>query len=63
MEESMTEQAIQKHFLTKVEAVDGAMAIDVPQEIFKRLHLQDGATLLWTFNDDGTVTLGAVHWS
>jgi hypothetical protein len=63
MEESMTDQATQKHFLSKVESVEGAIAVDVPQEVFQRLALTDGATLLWILNDDRTVTLSRVDWS
>jgi hypothetical protein len=59
----MNQPVSQKHVMTKVEEVDGAFAVDIPADFFKRLRIADGSTLLWTFNDDGTVTLSHVAFS
>jgi len=50
----------QKVFVTKVVEVEGAIAVDVPPALFKRLDLKDGVSLLWTFEDDGSVRLARV---
>jgi hypothetical protein len=59
MEENMSETE-QKVFVTKVVEVEGAIAVDVPPALFKRLDLKDGVSLLWTFEDDGSVRLARV---
>lgn len=53
----------QKHFVTKVVDVDGAVAVDIPADLFKKLDLREGDNLLWTLNDDGSVTFARIHWS
>jgi len=51
----------QKCFVTHVIDVDGAIAVDMPPELFKKLNLLPGATLCWTFNDDGSVTISRIY--
>lgn len=51
----MTEE--NKVWVTKVEEVEGAIAIDVPSTLFEHLNLKEGDSLIWMQNEDGTITI------
>jgi antitoxin component of MazEF toxin-antitoxin module len=59
MEESMTKQ--ENVWVTKVEQIDGAVAVDVPPALFEKLQLKDGDRIVWILNDDNTFTISNIR--
>lgn len=48
-------------WVTKVEQIDGAVAVDVPPALFEKLQLKDGDRIVWILNDDNTFTISNIR--